>query len=132
MSSLTGSPKTSSAIALIARAGRIAPEVLIQTFAPGHEVIRAARAADPSIASDIDRARREMLSLPPFGALARVSGDGTDEFAAALEAAGLEVGRTGGSTLVRGPDWMELGATLNATERPAGSRLRIEVDPVRV
>ena len=120
------------AMALIVRAARIAPEVLIQTFAPGHEVIRAARAADPSIASDIDRARREMLSLPPFGALARVSGDGTDEFAAALEAAGLEVGRTGGSTLVRGPDWMELGATLNATERPAGSRLRIEVDPVRV
>ena len=32
------------AMALIVRAARIAPEVLIQTFAPGHEVIRAARA----------------------------------------------------------------------------------------
>ena len=28
------------ALALIVRAGRIAPEVLIQTFAPDHEVLR--------------------------------------------------------------------------------------------
>ena len=119
------------ALALIVRAGRIAPEVLIQTFTPDHEVIRAAGAGDPSIVSDVDRRRRESLSLPPFGALARVTGEGTDEFAGALGAAGLEVGRTGESVLVRGQDWMELGATLNATERPAGSRLRIEVDPPR-
>ena len=119
------------ALALIVRAGRIAPEVLIQTFTPTHEVIRAAGAGDPAIASDVDRRRREMLSLPPFGALARVTGEGTDEFARSLGAAGLEVGRSGESTLVRGTDWMELGATLNATERPVGSRLRIEVDPVR-
>ena len=90
-----------------------------------------ARAGNPSIVSDVDRRRRELLSLPPFGALARVSGDGTDEFASALATAGLEVGRTGESALVRGPDWMELGATLNGTERPPGSRLRIEVDPPR-
>ncbi len=119
------------AMALIVRAGRIAPEVMIQTFTPAHEVIRAARAGNPSIVSDVDRRRRELLSLPPFGALARVSGDGTDEFAGALATAGLEVGRTGESALVRGPDWMELGATLNGTERPPGSRLRIEVDPSR-
>ena len=103
------------------RAGRIAPEVLIQTFTPDHEVIRAAGAGDPSIVSDVDRRRRESLSLPPFGALARVTGEGTDEFAGALGAAGLEVGRTGESMLVRGPDWMELGATLNADR--ASSRI---------
>ncbi len=119
------------AMALIVRAARIAPDVLIQTFTPDHEVIRAARAGNPSIVSDIDRQRRGMLLLPPFGALARVSGEGTEEFVGRLRAAGLEIGRTGDAALVRGPDWMELGATLNAIERPPGSRLRIEVDPSR-
>ena len=120
------------AMALVVRAGRVAPEVLIQTFTPDHEVVRAALAGDPALVSDVDRRRREMLSLPPFGALARVSGDGTDEFVQALAASGLEVGRSGDSALVRGTDWMELGAALNAAERPSGSRLRIEVDPARV
>ena len=41
------------AMALIVRAGRIAPEVMIQTFTPAHEVIRAARRREP-----VDRLRR--------------------------------------------------------------------------
>ena len=70
-----------------------------------------------------------MLSLPPFGALARVSGTGSDEFVAELAAGGLDVGRGVEHHLVRADDWMELGERLNATERPPGSRIRIEVDP---
>ena len=120
------------ALALIARAGRIAPEVLVQTFTPGHEVLRAAVAGDPSIVTEGERSRRQMLSLPPFGALARVSGVGADEFVAHLEQDGLDIGRGARHHLVRAADWMTLGERLNATERPPGSKLRIEMDPARV
>jgi primosomal protein N' (replication factor Y) len=120
------------ALALIARAGRIAPEVLVQTFTPGHEVLRAAATGDPSIVTEGERSRRQMLSLPPFGALARVSGPGADEFVADLERAGLDIGHGSRHHLVRGTDWMTLGERLIGTERPPGAKLRIEIDPGRV
>lgn len=127
-------------LALIARAGRTAPEVLVQTFAPNHEVVRAAMAGDPSVVTEGERSRRRMLSLPPFGALARVSGVGADEFVARLASselgAGLEIGHGGDGGvehhLVRAAGWMDLGERLIAAERPAGAKLRIEVDPSRV
>ena len=120
------------ALALIVRAGRIAPEVLIQTFSPTHEVIRAACAGDPSIVLDSERSRRELLGLPPFGALALVSGSGAGELVAQLPA-DIAVGGDGTDRfLVRGPDWPALGVALNSVDRPLGSRVRIEVDPARI
>jgi primosomal protein N' (replication factor Y) len=120
------------ALSLIVRAGRIAPEVLIQTFSPGHEVIRAARTGDPSIMLDSERSRRELLGLPPFGALALVSGSGAGDVVAQLPAS-IAVGGDGADRfLVRGPDWMSLGAALNSVDRPSGSRVRVEVDPARI
>ena len=120
------------ALALIVRAGRIAPEVLIQTFSPTHEVIRAASAGDPSIVLDSERSRREPLGLPPFGALALVSGTGAGELVAQLPA-DIAVGGDGTDRfLVRGPDWLTLGVALNAVDRPPGSRVRVEVDPARI
>ena len=69
-----------------------------------------------------------MLSLPPFGALARVSGPGptssSQRLAAAGPDAGLDIGQGGrpgdDHHVVRAADWMTLGARLIATERPAG------------
>jgi primosomal protein N' (replication factor Y) len=120
------------ALALIVRAGRIAPEVLIQTFSPTHEVIRAASSGDPSIVLDSERSRRELLGLPPFGALALVSGPGAGELVAQLPAE-IAVGGDGTDRfLVRGPNWLTLGLALNAVERPSGSRVRVEVDPARI
>ena len=120
------------ALALIVRAGRIAPEVLIQTFSPSHDVIRAACAGDPSIVLDSERSRRELLGLPPFGALALVSGSGAGELVAKLPA-DIVVGGDGMDRfLVRGPDWPALGVALNSVDRPLGSRVRIEVDPARI
>ena len=121
------------ALALIVRAGRIAPEVLVQTFTPDHDVLAAASAGDPARILPGERARRELLGLPPFGALAVVAGTGSAEIAAQVAAAaGIEVGGDGiDRYLVRSTDWTTLGLALNATERPPGSRLRIEVDPTR-
>jgi len=124
------------AMALIVRAGRIAPEVLIQTFTPDHEVLAAAAVGDPERILAGERSRRRLLGLPPYGALAVVSGAGSAEMVEQLgrqQHAGLEVGGDGiDRYLVRAPDWLTLGSALNSLERPAGSRVRVEVDPPRV
>ncbi|MGB0114116.1 MAG: hypothetical protein WBP59_12905 [Ilumatobacteraceae bacterium] len=120
------------AMALLIRAGRLAPEVLVQTFVPDHDVVVAAVAGDPARLLDGERVRREMLGLPPYGALAVVSGTGADEYAAALPAT-VQSGADGaGRHLVRADDWTTLGRALNQTPRPHAARLRIEVDPARV
>ncbi len=120
------------ALALIVRAGRIAPEVMIQTFSPEHEVILAAAAGDPSRVLEAERVRRESLGLPPFGALAVVSGTGASEVVEQLPT-DIQVGGDGADRfLVRAPDWDTLGLALNAAQRPSGSRVRVEVDPPRI
>ena len=120
------------AMALLVRAGRIAPEVLIQTFTPDHEVITAARSGDPAAMLAGERVRRELLGFPPFGALGVVSGAGASDLIAQLPG-DIAVGGDGADRfLVRAADWTTLGRALNAAERPAGSRIRIEVDPARI
>jgi primosomal protein N' (replication factor Y) len=120
------------ALALVVRAGRIAPEVLLQTFTPTHEVIVAALAADPAQILPVESARREALGLPPFAALAVISGTGADEIVAQLPSV-VQVGGDGsGRHLVRAQSWSVLGEALNAADRPPGSRIRIEVDPPRI
>lgn len=122
------------AMALLARAARLVGgrsaggRLLVQTFLPRHEVLQAVLHADPSRAAKVELSRRELLGLPPFAALAAVSGTGAGEFA---DATGLESSASGDVVLLRAPSWDELGAAIAATPRPKGSRLRIEVDPAR-
>lgn len=121
------------ALALIIKAGRLAPEVMIQTFNPDHEVVQAAFRADPDIVLDGERARRSMLNLPPFGALASVTGGFSDEVIDQLDRSVVQIGKVDVDRfLVRSSDWTTLGMALNATERPPGARIRVEVDPARV
>jgi primosomal protein N' (replication factor Y) len=120
------------ALALIVRAGRLAPEVLVQTFSPDHEVLLAAASGDPARILPGERARRELLGLPPYGALAVVSGAGADAVVAQL-GPDLEVGGDGTDRyVVRARDWWTLGSSLDSAVRPAGSRVRVEVDPPRL
>ena len=122
------------AMALLARAARLVGgrsgggRLLVQTFLPRHEVLQAVLHADPSRVAKVELSRRELLGLPPFAALAAVSGAGASEFAAAT---GLEASASGDVVLLRAPTWDELGAAISAAPRPKGSRLRIEVDPAR-
>jgi primosomal protein N' (replication factor Y) (superfamily II helicase) len=108
-----------------ARGGRL----LLQTAIPDHEVVRAALLADPGRVTDAETRRRRELRLPPFGALAAVSGRCAGEFVASLH--GVEVGGGDDRFLVRADDDMTLGAALRAGVRPPGARLRIAVDPPR-
>jgi primosomal protein N' (replication factor Y) len=126
---------TEHALALLVRAGRVAPEVLVQTFSPDHAVLAAASVGDPGRLVADERERRRRFGLPPFGALAAISGAGADAFVGELRRDDdtLTIGADGrGTTLVRGTDWASLGEALNRPTRPVGAKLRIEVDPPRV
>jgi primosomal protein N' (replication factor Y) len=126
------------AMALLARAARLVGprkrggRILVQTFLPTHQVVQAAVLADPGRLVDDERDRRRSLALPPYGALAEISGVGSDEFVASLPPS-EQVTVAGGSEqyVARADDWLVLGAHLNAGIRPPGSRLRIAVDPAR-
>ena len=127
------------AMALLVRAARLVGRrgtggrILVQTFTPDHPVLLAAVRADPGRIVAGERASREMLGLPPYGALAEMSGAGVDEFVESLPTVdGVVVAADGdGGWIARAGDWMQLGEVLTAGTRPAGSRLRIAVDPPR-
>jgi len=129
------------ALALLARASRLVGgrarggQVVVQSRVPDHEVLEAARAADPGRLAAAEWPRRAELHLPPESALAVISGAAGDAFAAAVAGAGspgVEVlGPDDGRWLVRAPDHEALCDALAAAPRPPG-RLRVEVDPARV
>ena len=79
------------ALALLARASRLvggrqrAGKVLVQTRAPAHPVIEAALLADPGRLAALEEPVRKALRLPPFAALAVLSGPGAPELAGALD-----------------------------------------------
>lgn len=115
-----------------ARGGRI----LIQTFQPDNSVVRAAVFADPGLVVGEERQRRKMLGLPPYGALAEVSGLGAEQFIAGIveqasRTGAVTVGGSDGTYILRAADWTTLGIGIRAGVRPPQSRLRIVVDPPR-
>ena len=114
--------------------GRAPGRLLVQTRLPDHPALLAAVHADPGLVAAAEEPVRAELGLPPFAALALVSGPSADAYGAALAAAapdGVEVrGPADGAWSVRAPDQGVLADLLAAVERPAG-RLRVEVDPVR-
>ncbi|HKA93014.1 MAG TPA: hypothetical protein VKE97_04370 [Acidimicrobiia bacterium] len=137
------------ALWLLVRAARIVGgrrgpgRVLVQTRVPDHDVIEAARAADPMVVADAERARRRVLGFPPFGGLAELSGapEAVDVACAAIRAVRAlrvlgPVG-TGPSAraLVQSPSTdvlSEAFAEIDLTPARERGRLRIDVDPLRV
>ncbi len=127
-------------LSLLARAARVVRGrsekgvVIVQTRQPDHPVLRAVSAIDPTLVSTPDAEMREALRLPPFAALAHLSGEGAPEFVGAL---GGRLGVTvngpdeRGGYLVRAPDHQLLCDALASIERPA-ERMRLAVDPVRI
>jgi primosomal protein N' (replication factor Y) (superfamily II helicase) len=135
------------ALGLLARAARLvsrrpgagaadrAPgRVVVQTRQPRHPALVAAVSADPGVLAAAESEVRMALDLPPFSALAVVSGPAADAYGAALrQGAGAEVevrGPVDGTWSVRARDHAALADLLAAVPRPPG-RLRVEVDPVR-
>jgi primosomal protein N' (replication factor Y) len=130
------------ALALLARASRLVRgrsgggQVLVQTRLAAHPVIKAAVLADPGRLAEAERPLREQLRLPPFSALALISGPGAAQLVAALgrgaaSRGSLELSELGtGRWVARAPSYEVLCDALGRAGRPAG-RVRVEVGPVR-
>ena len=126
-----------SAMALLVRAGRLVGaghgRVLVQTRLPHHEVLRAAAAADPGLMAAVEDERRSALGLPPYSALALITGAGAAEAGAALSRSGVAVAPGGPEeVLVRAADSEVLAVALADLDPAVRALVRIEVDPLRV
>jgi len=120
------------AVVAVGKAGRLVGSrregrgsVVVQTRRGEDPVIAALRSGDVTALVDEDVTTARLLGLPPFGALAEVSGDGADEFVAQVSGA-VTVDRAGDVYTLRATDVATLSAALRAVERPAG-RLRVAV-----
>jgi len=113
---------------LVARGG----ELVVQTAVPQHEVLAGLVAGDLTAHVVAETERRRRLNLPPFGALAEVSGKGTAEVVDQLSQSLLvQVAMGDERALVRAQTWEALSEALAAIDRPK-ERVRIAVDPARV
>jgi primosomal protein N' (replication factor Y) len=127
------------ALGLLALASRLvggrgrSGRVLVQTRIPQHEVLVSALTADPGRLAVSESGMRAALQLPPERALAVVSGEGAEEFVGGLRGRGVEIlGPDRDRWLVKAADHRQLCDALAAVARPAGLRLRVEVDPRRL
>ncbi|MHB1128803.1 MAG: primosomal protein N' family DNA-binding protein [Ilumatobacteraceae bacterium] len=131
---------TEITLGLITLAARLARKradggrVMLQTHSPHHELFRALESLEFNtlLANECDR--RRALSMPPFGALAHITGAGTSAYAAELAANMLVNVATLGDddVIVRAASATDLVATLQSTTKPKGSRLKIQIDPPRI
>ena len=133
------------AMALLVRAARIVggreaqpdARILVQTRSPDHRVLAAALRAEPSRSTDIELGLRQELGLPPFGALAEISGAGATPLLGPLIDSAVPspisvLGpREDGRYLLRAPDSEILADVLDELPRPK-ARVRVAVDPPRV
>ncbi len=145
---------TEEALALFVRAARLvgtrstgAPwaRMQAQTRVPDHPLLRAVALGDPTAVLEEEVAIRRTSALPPFAALAVVSGALAPAYADGLQSE-LEVARrtepteAGGALslapigddrfLLRAETHDPLCDLLARTPRPSGRGLRVEVDPV--
>ncbi len=135
---------TEDTLSLLVRAGRLVgprgsgppwARVQTQTRVPDHPVLAAAAAGEPAHVLDDEADIRRASVLPPFSALALLSGTRAGAYAEAVAVAATANPRVSvtplddAKFLVQAPDHRELCDLLAATPRPAGRGLRVEVDP---
>ncbi|HEY1652055.1 MAG TPA: hypothetical protein VGG09_09265 [Acidimicrobiales bacterium] len=135
---------TEETLALLVRAGRLVAargsgpataRVLVQTRVPDHPVLVAAAAGEPAPVLEAEAEIRRASGLPPFSALALVSGSLAPTYADALGAATADdpivwvTPLDEARFLVQAPEHGRLCDVLAAVARPAGRGLRVEVDP---
>jgi primosomal protein N' (replication factor Y) len=135
---------TEDTLSLFVRAGRLVgprgagptwARVQTQTRVPDHPVLVAAAAGEPVRVLEAEADIRRASGLPPFSALALVSGTLAGTYAETLADGAGENPRLSitpldeAKFLVQAPDHRELCGLLADTPRPAGRGLRVEVDP---
>jgi len=137
---------TDETLALLVRAARMvgprhvgpaSARLLVQTRVPDHPVLEAVARGDLSEVAEGEEAMRRSARLPPFSALASLSGPLAAGYAGALRVAGAGTGVTlselpDGGYLAQAPDHGALCDLLAAVPRPGGRGLRVAVDPAAI
>jgi primosomal protein N' (replication factor Y) len=133
-------------LALFVRAGRVVgargtgpttARVLAQTRVPDHPVLAAVNAGNPVAVLEAETDVRRAAGLPPFSALALVSGTLAASYSEGLRAAAADPLVTvtpldEARFLIQAPEHRRLCDLLARVPRPSGRGLRVEVDPEAV
>jgi primosomal protein N' (replication factor Y) len=117
-----------------ARRGPTGARVLVQTRVPDHPVLVAVARGEPADIFPAEESMRRSAQLPPFSALAAVSGTLAPGYVETLRQAGAGHGLAFSDLaenryLVQAPDHEKLCDLLAGVPRPPGRGLRVEVDP---
>ena len=113
--------------------------VMIQSMLADHALLRGLSSHDLGEFVQGEMSRRELMQLPPFGALAQVSGAGVEQVADILRNnVLLQVSTTNKeAVLVKSSDWVTLANSLSdaltnaATRGKKTLRTKIQIDPPR-
>jgi len=117
------------AIRITNAVGKKAGSVFIQTRSPNNQLVEVIRKREISEWSEMETNRRSLLSLPPFGSYAAISGPGAEEFVSQVPLSEkLEIlGPSEGSWMIKSSQHSDLISVLSETPRPS-KRLRIAVN----
>jgi len=113
--------------------------VMIQSMLADHSLLRGLASHDLNEFVDEEMSRRKLMQLPPYGALAQVSGTGVDQVADILRKnLLLQVSATTKeSVLVKSNDWEELANSISdalvvaSTRGKKTLRTKTQIDPPR-
>ena len=113
--------------------------VLIQSMLADHALLRGLVSHDLDEFVHEEMSRRKLMQLPPYGALAQVSGTGVDQVADILRSnVLLQVSTTNKeSVLVKSNDWEELANSISdalvsaSTRGKKNLRTKTQIDPPR-
>jgi primosomal protein N' (replication factor Y) len=113
--------------------------VMIQSMMADHALLRGLVSHDLSEFVEEEMTRRKLMQLPPYGALAHVSGTGVDQLADVLRSnVLLQVSATNKeAVLVKAGDWGELANSLSdalttaSTRGKKALRTKTQIDPPR-
>jgi primosomal protein N' (replication factor Y) len=117
------------AIRITNAVGKKAGNVFIQTRSPDNQLVEVIRKREISEWAEMETNRRSLLSLPPFGSYAAISGPGAEEFVSQVPLSEkLEIlGPSEGSWMIKSSQHSDLISVLSETPRPS-KRLRIAVN----
>lgn len=132
---MTGAHEVLSMIAKAARMVGAKGTLVIQTRQVENRLIVALSQSDVSVAlqkwNDDDMAQRRAMTLPPFGAIARVSVTAPRLMTEFSLPAGVSTARDDDAYLVRAASRTELDAAVALIRAEFGVAVRIHIDPYR-
>ena len=132
---MTGAHEVLSMVAKAARMVGAKGTLVIQTRQVENPLIVALSQPDVSLAlqkwSDADSSQRRVMTLPPFGAIARVSVTAPRSITEITLPSGVNMARDDEAFLLRAPTRIGLDAAVALLREKFGTAVRIHIDPYR-